>query len=190
MFCFISIIPLIFLKTVSPQTTTIVSCNDNFLASQNCTCSIKSNVQYMSCNGNYLTNSTQNTLPGLNTTVPLGVEITNTYTMFPTVPISYLPLTNLNLKSNKIPRLGDLTNLANLLTFYMGYNLISELTPQLGCVLTQCQRMDFSYNKLEIIYLEDFVCDTNTSTLDTTSNYVFSSLHLLVFTGNSIKVNF
>ena len=122
MFCFISIFALIFFKAVSPQTTKIVSCNDNFLASQNCPCSIKSSVEYMSCNGSFLTNSTQNNLPGLNANVPLGVEIANTYTMFPTVPISYLPLTNLNLKNNKIPSLGDLTNLPNLLTFYIGYN--------------------------------------------------------------------
>ena len=181
---------MIFFKAVSPQTTTIVSCNDNFLASQNCPCSIKSSVEYMSCNGSFLTNSTQNNLPGLNANVPLGVEIANTYTMFPTVPISYLPLTNLNLKNNKIPSLGDLTNLPNLLTFFMGYNLISELTPQLGCALTQCERMDFSYNRLETIYLEDFVCDTNTNMLNTTSNYVFSSLHVLILTGNSIKVKF
>ena len=110
--------------------------------------------------------------------------------MFPTVPISYLPLTNLNLINNKIPSLGDLTNLPNLLTFFMGYNLISELTPQLGCALTQCERMDFSYNRLETIYLEYFVCDTNTNMLNTTSNYVFSSLHVLILTGNSIKVKF
>ena len=84
-------------------------------------------------------------------------------------------MTNLNLKNNKIPSLSDLTNLANLLTFYMGYNLISELTPQLGCVLTQCQRMDFSYNKLEIIYLEDFVCDSKTSMLNTTSSLPYFS---------------
>ena len=181
-------------KIVSCQKQTIVSCNDAVLDSQNCVCALSGPkprpTESMTCSGGYITNSSLNKLPGLSTSVPFSVEISNTYTMFPIVPISYLSLTNLNLQDNKIPSLGDLTNLANLSTFSLRHNLITELTPQLGCILTKCQQIDFSYNRLETVSFENFVCFSNTSSLNTNNLYVFSSLQALMLTGNLIKVNF
>ena len=168
-----------------------LNCGDAFLLSQNCTCTIsaiKNGIQTMTCNGAYLTNATQNTLPAINTTtVPRAIQIFNTYTMFPTVPVSYLSLPNFNLNHNQISSIGDISNLANTLTFYMSYNLLTQL-PSL-CMLTKCEAMDFSYNLLQTIYFENFVCDTNTSVLNTSSNYVFSNLLKLSLAGNLIKVN-
>ncbi len=69
------------------------NCSDSFLISQNCVCSIsatRSGVISMTCGGGYLTNNVQNTLPPISTTnVPLAISIPNTYTMFPTIPVSY-----------------------------------------------------------------------------------------------------
>ena len=188
----LKIVVFVSIKIVTHQAASI-SCNDTFLISQNCTCSLTGSktqiVETMSCNGTYLTNTTQNTLPDLSVTnMPLGVQISNTYTMFPLVPDSYKSLTNLNLEKNQIKSFGNLTNLASLLTFYLGYNSLTQLVPELGCVLINCQRMDFSYNQLETIYFEHFVCYTNTSVLNTTNNYVFSSLQVLLLVGNLIKV--
>jgi Leucine-rich repeat (LRR) protein len=168
------------------------NCSDPFLISQNCTCSIsatRSGIISMTCNGGYLTNATQNTMPPISTTnVPLAISITNTYTMFPTIPVSYLSLPNFDLAHNKIQVIGDLTNLANTLSFFVENNLIKELPKTALCSLTKCQVIDLSYNLLEVIYFEDFVCDTTTSDLNTTSNYVFSSLLQLSLAGNFIKV--
>jgi Leucine-rich repeat (LRR) protein len=119
---------------------------------------------------------------------PFMVVISNTYTVFPIVPVSYLSVSSLNLQNNIIPSLGDLTNLANLSTFSLRNNLITELTPQLGCVLTKCRQMDFSYNRLETVSFENFVCYSNTSSLSSNNLYVFSSLQALMLTGNLIKV--
>ena len=168
------------------------NCSDPFLISQNCVCSIsatRSGVISMTCGGGYLTNNVQNTLPPISTTnVPLAISIPNTYTMFPTIPVSYLSLPNFDLAHNRIEAIGDLTNLANTLSFFVENNLIRELPKTALCSLTKCQVIDLSYNLLETIYFEDFVCDTTTSDINTTSNYVFSSLLQLSLAGNLIKV--
>jgi hypothetical protein len=171
------------------------NCSDSFLISQNCECSVvitppsRSGVITMNCGGGYLTNTVQNTLPPISTTnVPLAVSIQNTYTMFPTIPVSYLFLPTFDLAYNRIQTIGDLKNLANTLKFLMEYNLIRELPKKALCSLTKCQVIDLSYNLLETIYFEDFVCDTTTSDLNMTSNYVFSSLLELLLAGNLIKV--
>jgi hypothetical protein len=185
---------VLFLAIVNQYTVEALyyNCSDPFLISQNCTCSITSTtrgVVSMTCGGTYLTNATQNTLPPIRTTnVPQGVRITKTYTMFPAIPVSYLSLTNFDLSKNQITSIGDLTNLANTLSFLVGYNLIKELPKTALCSLTKCQVIDLSYNLLEVIFFEDFVCDTTTSDLNTTSNYVFSSLLQLSLAGNFIKV--
>ena len=187
------ILKLFFVVILSHQVSAIaLNCSDSFLISQNCTCSIdktKNGIQTMTCNGTYLTNATQNTLPPISTTsVPLAVQIPNTYTMFPTIPSSYLSLTNFDLSRNKITSIDDLSNIANTLSFFMGYNLITQLPSTSLCSLTKCQVMDFRRNLLETVYFESFVCDTNTSELNTSSNYVFSNLLQLVLEGNLIKV--
>ena len=168
------------------------NCSDPFLISQNCVCSIsgtRGSVITMTCNGGYLTNTIQNTLPPISTfNVPLAITIPNTYTMFPTIPVSYLFLPIFDLAHNRIEAIGDLTNLANTQSFFMAYNLIKELPKTALCSLTKCQVIDLSNNLLETIYFEDFVCDTTTSDLNTTSNYVFSNLLQLSLAGNSIKV--
>ena len=168
------------------------NCSDPFLISQNCACSIsgtRGGVITMTCGGGYLTNTTQNTLPPISTfNVPLAITIPNTYTMFPTIPVSYLFLPTFDLAHNRIEAIGDLTNLANTLSFFVENNLIRELPKTALCSLTKCQVMDLSYNLLETIYFEDFVCDTTTSDLNMTSNYVFSSLLELLLAGNLIKV--
>ena len=190
----LKILILVSLKIVTHQAAT-VSCNDTFLISQNCTCSItfsgSAKVESMSCGGSYLTNLTQNTLPGISTSSPpLGMQIAGTYTMFPIAPVSYLSLYNLMLDNNQIPSLNqDFTNLVNLLTFYISYNLITQIPSQLGCMLPNVQRMDLSYNLIQAFYFDYLVCQTNTSVLNTTSNYVFSSLQELILAGNLIKVN-
>jgi len=172
------------------------NCSDSFLISQNCVCSVvitppsRSGVITMNCGG-FLTNTVQNTLPPISTTnVPLAVSIQNTYTMFPTLPDSYLFLRTFDLAYNRIQAIGDLTNLANTLKFLMEYNLIRELPKKALCSLTKCEVINLSYNLLETIYFEDFVCDTTTSDLNMTSNYVFSSLLELLLAGNLIKVRF
>ena len=48
--------------------------------------------------------------------------------------------------------------------------------------------MDFSYNRIETISFENFVCFSNTSSLNSNNLYVFSSLQALMLTGNLIKV--
>ena len=179
-------------KIVSCRLETIVDCNDSSLDTQGCVCALSGPKprpsESMTCNVGYITNSSLNKLPGLSTSVPFSVEISYTYTVFPIVPVSYLSLTNLNLQENLIPNLGDLTNLANLTKFSLRHNLITELTPQLGCILTKCQQMDFSYNRIETISFENFVCFSNTSSLNSNNLYVFSSLQALMLTGNLIKV--
>ena len=168
------------------------NCSDPFLISQNCTCSITSTTRgivSMTCNGGFLSNATQNTLPPVSTTnVPLALSISNTYTMFPTIPVSYLSLPNIDLSRNRIQAIGDLTNLANTLSFFVENNLIKELPKTALCSLTKCEVINLSNNLLETIYFEDFVCDTTKSDLNTTSNYVFSSLLQLFLAGNLIKV--
>ena len=180
------------LKVVSCQKETIVDCNDSSLNTQSCVCVLSGPkprpTESMTCSVGYITNSSLNKLPGLSASVPFSVEISNTYTVFPIVPVSYLSLYNLNLQNNKIPSLGDLTNLANLSTFSLRNNLITELTPHLGCVLTKCRQMDLSFNRLETVSFENFVCYSNTSSLSSNNLYVFSSLQALMLTGNLIKV--
>ena len=193
----LSLVLIIFLARSNYQAPPIIDtstdCLDTFLRSQNCSCSIaqppngRNGVETMTCNGNYLTNATQNTLPGLNTAnLPLTVQIKNTYTMFPTIPASYINLLNFDLSSNQITSIGDLTNLPNVFTFYMNRNLLTSI-PSSICSLTKVQNMDFSYNLIQIVYFESFVCNSETSALNTSTNYVFSSLQMLGLNGNMIR---
>ena len=171
-----------------------ISCIDTFLISQGCSCDVSSNgqnaIQTMTC-GSYLTNATQNPLPPISTSKPpIKVQISNTYTMFPTVPVQYLLLDNFDLSNNRIKTIGNLTNLANLLSFDLSYNLLSQLPKSMSlCLLIKCETIDLSYNLLETVYFESFVCETNTSSLDLSTNYVFSNLLKLSLAGNLIKVN-
>jgi hypothetical protein len=174
-----------------------ISCGDSFLISQGCECAVSSNGnnanQTMECinvNGTYLTNTTQNPLPPISTSkTPIRVIISNTYTMFPIVPVSYLLLENIDLSFNKIKTIENLTNLANLLSFRFSNNLLTQLPKSSSlCLLKNCEIMDFSHNLLETVYFESFVCDTNTSSLDLSTNYLFSNLLQLSLAGNLIKV--
>jgi hypothetical protein len=171
-----------------------ISCGDTFLTSQGCSCEVSSNgqnaIQTMTCNS-YLTNTTQNPLPPISTSKPpIKVQISDTYTMFPSVPVSYLLLDTIDLSHNRIKAIGNLTNLANLLLFDLSFNLLSELPKSMSlCLLKKCETLDLSYNLLETVYFESFVCETNTSSLDLSTNYVFSNLLKLSLAGNLIKVN-
>ena len=66
-------------REVKAGPTLLVNCNDAYLTSLSCVCTINSNIQSMNCNGNYLPNSTLNILPNISvSSPPLGIQIKNT----------------------------------------------------------------------------------------------------------------
>ena len=166
--------------------TTYVSCNETLLDSLNCSCSFQDRIETMNCNGTYLPNTTVNTLPDISSVI-YTVQINYTYTMFPLVPIAYVGLQQLNLSNNRISSIGDLTNLPNVVGFYMSNNLLTQLSSYL-CNLTAAIEIDLSYNLIQAIFVENFLCNS-----DTTSHYyggtspMFRNLQSLFLQGNKIK---
>ena len=180
--------------------TTSINCTDTFLTSFNCTCTLSGIIESMNCSGNYLPNTTINTLPDLAGSAQ-SVQIRNTYTLFPVVPSSYSSLANFDLSYNKITSIGNLKNLSNLIGFYMSNNLINQLNSTSFCSLTKVTVIDLSYNLIDTVYMENFVCNSNTSVPSIPNvclickmllyygadNSVFTNLQVLLLQGNKIK---
>ena len=166
--------------------TVVVSCNDTFLNSLNCSCSYANRIQTMNCNGTYLPNTTANTLPYIITLIYM-VQINYTYTMFPLVPSSYLGLQKLNLSNNRISSIGDLTNLPFVVGFYMSNNLLTQLNSYL-CNLTAATEIDLSYNLIEAVFVENFFCNSDTPTQFYLNDIPkLRNLQILRLQGNKIK---
>jgi len=161
---------------------TKVDCADPELAKA-CVCVLddQRDMIQIGC-GNYLSDE-NNKLPDLPAQI---VSAKKAYTRWPDVPKSYVNTGLLDLSINKIQKIGDLTNLKNLQYFNISFNLLTEINPQI-CTLKDLYVLDLSYNALEILYMEDFVCETDTSVFNTTSNYLFSNLEYVFLIGNKIK---
>ena len=159
-----------------------LDCNDAELTKA-CVCVMddQRNLVQIGCS-NYLPENS-NKLPDLPAQI---VSAKKAYTRWPDVPKSYVNTGLLDLSVNKIPRIGDLTNLKNLQYFNISFNLLDEINPEI-CVLKDLYVLDLSYNMLEVLKMESFVCETDSGVFNTTTNYLFSNLEYVFLIGNKIK---
>ena len=160
-----------------------LDCNDAELTKLcECVMDVQNNYMVQIECSSYLSNES-NKLPDLQAQT---VSAKKAYTKWPAVPKSYLKVVTLDLSINKITKIGDLTNLKNLQFLNISFNLLDEINPAI-CTLRDLYALDLSFNLLQVLKMENFVCETDSSVLSTKTNYIFSNLEYLFLLGNKIK---
>ena len=115
------------------------------------------------------------------------VVIRSAYTQWPVGSESYLITKYLDLSYNKIFYIGYLAFFRNLIYLNISYNQIPEINPEI-CKLIDLKVLELSFNLLEVLHIQDFVCASDTSLFNTSTNYLVSDLEFLYLTGNKIKL--
>lgn len=136
------------------------------------------NLIQMTCKTTIKTAS-QNLLPD----IPADAVIAQSdFTVWPSVPSSYLNVTYLDLSYGSITSLANVTNLMNLKYLILVSNSISSITPDI-CKMKNLNALDLSSNALTNFTFESMICDP----ANYSSTGFLSNLQYLILYNNLIK---
>ena len=180
---FTAILEILFLLPLAKSNYTEVDCNNVHL--KECACVFDDNSIFkMGCEA-YL-ESSNTYLPNIKAQF---VSIKQTFVTWPTIPEVYLNYTIfMDLSYNQIDIIGNISNILNIQYLNLSNNIIARINPDI-CRLHDMYVLDLSFNLLEVINFEDFLCSTDTDVPnedDSISN-VYSVLEYLILKGNRIK---
>ena len=159
-----------------------VDCKDAALT-KSCTCFYEdqNSIMQMTCNS-YLPDSSSK-LPEIEAGM---VSVKKAYNKWPAISKTYQKTALFDLSVNKIDSIGDLSNLLAVQYMNLSINSITKVNPDI-CKLFDLYVLDLSYNQIEVLRMEDFVCETTSNKLNKNTNYLFSNLEYLFLVGNKIK---
>lgn len=159
-----------------------VDCKDAALT-KSCSCSYEdqNSLMQMICNS-YLPDSSSK-LPEIAAAM---VSVKKAYNKWPTISKTFQKTVVFDLSVNKIDSIGDLSNLLAVQYMNLSINSITKINPDI-CKLLDLFLLDLSYNQIEVLKIEDFVCETTSNKLNKNTNYLFSNLQYLFLIGNKIK---
>lgn len=159
-----------------------VDCKDAALT-KSCTCVYddQNSLMQMTCNS-YLADSSSK-LPEIAAGM---VSIKKAYNKWPAISKTFQKTAFFDVSLNKIDSIGDLSNLIAVQYMNLSLNAITKVNPDI-CKLANLFVLDLSYNQIEVLKFEDFVCETTSNKLNKNTNYLFSNLEYLFLIGNKIK---
>ena len=160
-----------------------LDCGDSSLNANGCSCFFEDQSKFLTMVCNTFLENDANKLPDLTAT---NVAVEQTYTHWPTISATYVNTTILDLSLNKIDSIGELSNLTNLQYLNLSSNLLTRINPKI-CRLLDLYVLDLSFNNIEILNIDDFVCETDTDVFNTNTSYLFSNLQYFFVIGNKIK---
>jgi hypothetical protein len=114
------------------------------------------------------------------------VSVKKAYNKWPVISKTFQKTALLDLSVNKIDTIGDMSNLVSLQFLNISINSLTSVNPDI-CKLSNLYVLDLSFNLIETLRMEDFVCETTSNKLNKTTNYLFSNLEYLFLVGNKIK---
>ena len=142
-------------------------------------CSIEYNKSYLFFTCSDFWSNYDNKLPNISAK---KVKVVSALTKWPCIPRNFINTTKLDFSYNQIDLIGDLSNCPNLKTLNCSFNRLIKFPESLIQVIA-LQKLDLSYNLIEILDMEFFV-----SSKDELITYFVSEIRFLNLSWNKIKI--